>query len=129
MVTLSLKGFEFPYELRVFEKGESALEYLQKRGPHAEAARPDLVLLDWALPGMNGGEVLREIRNDEVLKDIPVVVMTGSDIQELNKKAYDDGANLYITKPMTLYRYTTILQFVVEALQKGELPPPFSSHS
>ena len=102
-------------DLRIFNSvelvttGDQALDYLYKRRDHVNATRPDMVLLDWNLPGVDGSEVLQIIREDEDLKSIPVVVLTGSREQIDVLKAYHLQANCYITKPVDLDGLTTIL--------------------
>lgn len=89
-----------PSRLHVAKDGESALAFLRREGIHAEAPRPDLVLLDLNLPTMSGFDVLREVRMDPELAAIPVVVLTtsgaGTDVQ----RAYEWHANAYMTKPV-----------------------------
>ncbi|HUS08699.1 MAG TPA: response regulator [Bryobacteraceae bacterium] len=102
-------------ELRIFNNvsvvtnGEQALDYLYKRKKYEQASRPDLILLDWNLPGVDGSEVLQIIRDDEDLTKIPVVVLTGSRAQIDVLKAFHLRANCYITKPVDLDGLTTIL--------------------
>jgi CheY-like chemotaxis protein len=79
--------------------GVEALEYLRREGDYAAARRPHLILLDWYMPRMNGGQVLKEIKEDPELKRIPVVVMTTSTSEADVKQAYDLHANCYVTKP------------------------------
>ncbi|MFG6440153.1 response regulator [Roseateles sp. LKC17W] len=89
--------------------GESALDYLHARGDHAGRALPDLVLLDLNLPGLNGHEVLAEIKNDTALRRIPVVVLTSSAARNDVLAAYDAHANAYIVKPDS---YDSVLTLV-----------------
>jgi CheY-like chemotaxis protein len=122
LVALSLKGFEVQHQLRVVTNGQLAMDILQQKEPNAEALRPDLILLDWNLPGKSGGEILREIRRDPALKEIPVVVLTGLDAESLLEQAYDAGTDLFITKPITLDRVSVVLQYVIDAYEKGNFP-------
>ncbi|MCS7477413.1 response regulator [Umezawaea endophytica] len=80
--------------------GVEALEFLRHEGVHAEAPRPDLILLDLNLPRMNGHEVLAEIKEDEDLRRIPVVVLTTSGADEDVLRSYQLHANAYVTKPV-----------------------------
>lgn len=83
--------------------GEDAIAFLRRKGPkHNEAPRPDLVLLDLNMPGMNGRDVLTEIKSDTLLKDIPVVVLTTSDAASDIQSCYRAGANSFVTKPVDL---------------------------
>ncbi len=87
------------------EDGDEALDYLFRRGRFQDPARsprPALLLLDLNLPGMDGREVLRTVKADEVLCTIPVVVLTTSDAEDDIAKCYADGANSYIQKPIDL---------------------------
>jgi chemotaxis family two-component system response regulator Rcp1 len=82
--------------------GEEALAILRKEGKHANAAMPDLVLLDLNLPKMNGKDVLQAIKSDEKLRHIPVVILTSSRAELDVVKSYNLHANAYIIKPVTL---------------------------
>jgi CheY-like chemotaxis protein len=84
------------------EDGVEAMEYLRRQGAHAEAPRPDLILLDWYMPRMHGEEVLEQIKKDPDLKRIPVVIMTSSDLEADVLKAYNLHANCYVTKPVNV---------------------------
>ena len=84
------------------EDGVEAMAYLRRQGAHAEAPRPDLILLDWYMPRMHGEEVLEQIKNDPDLKRIPVVIMTSSDQEADVLKAYNLHANCYVTKPVNV---------------------------
>ncbi len=79
--------------------GVEALEFLHKTGRFADAPRPDLVLLDLNMPRCDGREVLREMRADPKLHNIPVIVLTTSDVERDVEISYGLGANSYITKP------------------------------
>jgi CheY-like chemotaxis protein len=80
--------------------GAEALDYLYRRGRFADRERPDVVLLDLKLPKVDGHEVLRQVKSDENLKLIPVVVLTTSTAEVDKGKAYANHANSYITKPL-----------------------------
>lgn len=87
------------------ETGQEALDFLYHEGRYAEAAsspRPAIVLLDLNLPGTDGREVLRQIKADESLKSIPVIIFTTSDSEKDIEESYTSGANTYITKPVNL---------------------------
>jgi chemotaxis family two-component system response regulator Rcp1 len=96
--------------LHVVGDGEEALAYLRKEGKYEKATRPDLILLDLNLPRKDGREVLREIKNDPALKRIPVAVLTTSSAEEDILKSYDLHANCYITKPIDLNQFITVVQ-------------------
>ncbi len=86
--------------LHVVDDGIEALDFLHRRGKHAKAPRPDLILLDLNMPRKNGQEVLAEIKADDSLKHIPVVVLTTSKAEEDVLKAYGLFANCYVIKPV-----------------------------
>jgi CheY-like chemotaxis protein len=87
------------------EDGVEAMSYLRRQGTHAAAPRPDLILLDWYMPRMDGAEVLEEIKRDPELKRIPVVIMTSSDQEADVLKAYNLHANCYVTKPLDVNEF------------------------
>lgn len=88
--------------ITVIEDGEEALDFLHRRGRHAEAPRPDLILLDLQLPKRNGREILAEIKEDSELKRIPVVILTTSSSDDDVLGSYNRHANCFVTKPVDL---------------------------
>jgi two-component system response regulator len=108
----ALKNSKLLIELNVVNDGEEAIAYLRQEGEYAEALRPSLILLDLNLPGMNGREVLQEIKNDDRLRLIPVVVLTTSDLQKDILNSYELGGNCYLTKPVSLKDFMKIVQFI-----------------
>jgi CheY-like chemotaxis protein len=92
--------------------GVEALDFLHRRGKHAKAPRPDLILLDLNLPRKDGREVLSEIKNDEDLKTIPVVILTTSQAEEDVVKSYHLHANCYVTKPVDLEKFIVVVQSI-----------------
>jgi len=97
---------------RVVTDGVEALAYLRREGHYAQAPQPDLILLDLNLPRKDGREVLAEIKNDEYLKRIPVVVLTTSAAEEDIARAYGAHANCYITKPVELDQFLRVVQSI-----------------
>jgi CheY-like chemotaxis protein len=91
--------------VRHVEEGEEAMAILRREGKEAAAPRPDLILLDLNLPGMDGREVLQEIKDDPNLKRIPVVVMTTSRADRDILQAYNLHANCYVTKPVDVEQF------------------------
>ncbi len=85
--------------LHVARDGEEAMDFLRQRGAHADAPRPDLVLLDLNLPRKNGAEVLAEVKAHPSLRRIPVIVISGSSADQDVRNAYDLHANAYLRKP------------------------------
>ncbi|WP_254521425.1 response regulator [Natrinema caseinilyticum] len=80
--------------------GESALDFVYQRGDHADSPRPDMVLLDFQLPGVSGADVLSELKSEPALRSIPVIVMTSSSSEEDIARSYDLHANAYVQKPV-----------------------------
>lgn len=112
-----------PAHLHVASDGAEALAFLRHEGDHRDAPRPDIILLDLNLPLKSGTEVLREIKDDEDLRSIPVVVLTTSGAAEDVRASYERRANCYVTKPVTLDEYAVVIQ-AIEAfwLLVAELP-------
>ena len=115
--------------------GEEAMEFLRRVGKYADAPRPSLILLDLNLPKKDGREVLAEIKSDDELKHIPVVVLTQSSAEEDVLASYDLHANCYITKPVDLTQYIKVVRSIddfwltivrlpssVPGSRQGELP-------
>jgi CheY-like chemotaxis protein len=98
--------------LHVVTDGEAALEFLKCRGKYKTAGRPDLVLLDLNLPKKDGREVLAEIKTDEDLKRIPVVILTSSSAEVDILKSYNLHANCYIIKPIDLMQFMTVIKSI-----------------
>jgi chemotaxis family two-component system response regulator Rcp1 len=92
--------------------GVEGLAYLRRQGKHAQAVRPDLILLDLNLPRKDGREVLSEIKNDQRLKLIPVVILTTSEAEEDIYRAYDLNANCYISKPVDLDQFMKVVKTI-----------------
>ncbi len=100
--------------LAVVSDGVSAMEYLRKQGPYADAPTPDLVLLDLNLPRMDGREVLQALKADEELRRIPVVVLTISESEEDVLRSYSLHANAYVTKPVDFDRFIDVVRRIDE---------------
>jgi len=105
---LTLEAFKegkVPNNITVVKDGVEALAFLRQEGPYDDAKLPDLILLDLNLPRKSGREVLAEIKEDENLKRIPVVVLTTSANKEDVARAYSHHANCYVTKPVDLEQF------------------------
>ncbi len=106
------------------ENGIEALAFLRQEGEYADAPRPDLVFLDLNLPRMDGREVLHEIKNDPDLKRIPVVILTSSGAEQDILSTYELHANCYITKPVDMQGFLTVVKSVEEFwFSVVKLPP------
>ncbi len=92
--------------------GVEALEFLRREGKHAKAPRPDIILLDLNLPKKDGREVLSEIKSDDQLKHIPVVILTTSKAEQDVLRSYKLHANCYITKPVDLGKFIVVVQSI-----------------
>ena len=110
----AMKGSKIWSRLHVVEDGAEALAFVQQQGRHANAPRPDLILLDLNLPKKYGREVLSIIKADENLKRIPVVVLTTSQAEEDILKSYNLNANCYITMPVDFEQFMKIVKLVEE---------------
>jgi CheY-like chemotaxis protein len=110
--------------LSVVTDGTEALAYLRREGRFADAVRPDLILLDLNLPRRDGREVLREVKNDPSLRQIPVVVLTTSQADEDILRSYELHANAYVTKPVDFERFIAVVRQIDEFfVSVVKLPP------
>jgi len=100
--------------VRWVEDGEEALAVLRKEGAHADAPRPDLILLDLEMPRMGGMEVLAEIKRHPDWKRIPVIIMTASSAEKDVLAAYDRHANCFITKPVSMKQFLEAIHSIEE---------------
>jgi CheY-like chemotaxis protein len=105
LVREAFAGRSAASNLSVVGDGVQALAFVRAEGDYAQAPRPDLVLLDLNLPRKNGREVLAEIKGDERLSTIPVVVLTTSEAEQDILRSYELHANAYVTKPVDLDRF------------------------
>ncbi|SFB82476.1 Response regulator receiver domain-containing protein [Halobiforma haloterrestris] len=87
-------------DVNTVSDGEAALDFVYGRGEYADRPDPDLVLLDFHLPGISGADVLSELKSEPELRRIPVIVMTSSDAEEDIARSYDLHANAYVQKPV-----------------------------
>jgi two-component system, chemotaxis family, response regulator Rcp1 len=108
----ALKDFKVRNHVSVVEDGVLALQFLRREGPYAEAPRPDMIMLDLNLPRKDGREVLAEIKSDESLKTIPVVVLTTSRADQDILRAYQLNANCYITKPVDFNQFLEVVRSI-----------------
>lgn len=108
----ALKEAKFGNELHVVADGVEAIDYLRRQGKYADAVRPHLILLDLNLPRKDGREVLAEIKSDHDLRRIPVVVLTTSEAEVDILKAYDLHANCYISKPVEIDEFLTVVKAI-----------------
>ncbi len=115
------------HELFVVEDGLAAMQFLRKEGAYEAMPRPDVILLDLNLPKKDGREVLVEIKSDEALKRIPVIVLTTSAAEEDICSTYEHYANCYITKPVDVEDFIRVLRSFSDFwLAFVKLPPTCS---
>lgn len=110
--------------IAIVRDGVEAMEYLRKEGKFKDAVRPNLILLDLNMPRKDGREVLQELKQDEELRLIPVVVLTTSKAEEDIVRSYELHCNCYIKKPVNIDQLHTVIQSI-ENFWFGivELPP------
>ena len=108
--TASLKKGQVRHRLTLVRDGEEALAFLRRDGIFARAPRPDVVLLDLFLPRKNGLDVLAEVREEEDLRDLPVVVLTASEDYEDRLRCEELGVDGYITKPVDFEKFLGIVR-------------------
>jgi two-component system response regulator len=107
-----LKDSKMLIHLDVVDDGIKAMQYLRREAPYADARRPDLIILDLNLPRKDGRQVLTELKKDEALKPIPVVVLTTSQDAWDIQRCYEWGANCWITKPIGLKEFIKIVETI-----------------
>ena len=114
LVREALGGTEARSRLSVASNGVEGVAFLRRQGKYVGAPRPDLILLDLNLPKKNGAEVLQEIKADEALMHIPVVVLSSSASHEDVQRAYGLHANCYVTKPGDLDCFIQVIRTIEE---------------
>ena len=102
LITETFKEGKLHVDLQAVSDGVEAMAFLRREGSYAKAPRPDLILLDLNMPRKNGREVLKEIKADDDLKRIPVVVLTTSTADKDILESYNLHANCYVSKPVEL---------------------------
>jgi two-component system, chemotaxis family, response regulator Rcp1 len=108
----ALKEGKVRNNLYVAPDGVEALRFLRREDEHHNAVRPDLILLDLNLPRKDGRQVLEEIKQDANLRSIPVVILTSSQAEQDICRAYQLHANCYVTKPVDLDQFVTVVQSI-----------------
>jgi CheY-like chemotaxis protein len=120
----ALKEGKVYSNLHTVKDGVEAMEFLRRQGKFREVPRPDIILLDLNLPKKDGREVLQEIKADDALKRIPVVVLTTSKAEEDVLRTYNLHANCYVTKPVDLEKFMVVVKAIdVFWLTVVTLPP------
>jgi two-component system, chemotaxis family, response regulator Rcp1 len=130
LTVATLEYAKFRNHVSIVEDGVQAMQFLRRQGPYAHAPRPDVILLDLNLPRKDGREVLAEIKADDNLKTIPVVVLTASSAERDMLQSYQLHANCYITKPVDVGQFIDVIRsiesfwFMVITLPTGAKPGP-----
>jgi CheY-like chemotaxis protein len=120
----ALKEGKVYSNLHWVKDGVEAMEFLRREGKYRDVPRPDIILLDLNLPKKDGREVLHDIKNDDALKRIPVVVLTTSKAEEDVLRTYNLHANCYVTKPVDLEKFIVVVKSIdVFWLTVVTLPP------
>ncbi|WNJ21035.1 response regulator [Pontibacter sp. G13] len=104
--------FYHELELNVVTDGDDALQYLNRVGKYSDITLPDIIFLDLNLPKRDGREVLAEIKQNPILKMIPVVVLTTSEAEQDILNSYELHANCYITKPVDINRFIDVIKSI-----------------
>jgi two-component system, chemotaxis family, response regulator Rcp1 len=112
LIRETLESSKLLLNISVVVDGEQALDYLLRRGGHSEAEIPDLILMDLNLPKVDGRAVLAQIKRHEPLHGVPVVILTSSDAESDVVQSYGLGANCYITKPVGLAAFQSIVKAI-----------------
>lgn len=108
----ALKEVKVRHRLSVAHDGVEALRFLRREGPYSTSPKPDVILLDLNLPKKGGREVLAEIKAEEALRRIPVIVLTTSNADEDILRSYDLHANCYVTKPVDMDQFITVMKAI-----------------
>jgi two-component system, chemotaxis family, response regulator Rcp1 len=120
----ALKKGKVCNHLSLVEDGVQAMDFLRRQGLHADSPRPDLIMLDLNLPRKDGRQVLAELKSDDSLKTIPVVVLTTSHADQDVLRAYQLNANCYITKPVDFTQFLEVVTSISRFwLSVVTLPP------
>jgi chemotaxis family two-component system response regulator Rcp1 len=112
LARVALRENKIRNNINVVSDGVEALAYLRRQNGYADATRPDLIMLDLNLPRKDGRQVLDEIKQDESLRSIPVVVLTTSRAEEDILRSYDLHVNCYVTKPLGLEQFIQVVQSI-----------------
>jgi len=115
LIKVSLESQRVANDLYIVNTGEEGMDFLHQRGDYSSVVpRPDLILLDLNMPGMGGKEFLKRIKDDKNLKQIPVVIVTTSDLEKDIIDSYDLQAGGYVRKPVTLDGFKEVMEKIGE---------------
>jgi chemotaxis family two-component system response regulator Rcp1 len=119
----ALKESRIKNNLHLVEDGEKALDFLYQRGVYQSAPRPDIVILDLNLPKISGLQVLTEIKTENTLRKIPVVILSISRSEKDIEESYSLNANCYVTKPLDLNEFIQVLERIQNFWLKTAILP------
>lgn len=123
LTTEAFRDMKLENKISVVKDGDDALRFLRKQGEFTHVSTPQLILMDINLPGIDGKELLDIIKKDALLKEIPVVMLTGSAADSDIRECYDKHVNWYITKPIDYDKYTKVMH-EIEAFYVSFVPYP-----
>ncbi|HRG83934.1 MAG TPA: response regulator [Chitinophagaceae bacterium] len=121
LTTEAFKDMQLENRISIVKDGEEALLFLRRQGKYKDVSSPQLILMDIHLPGINGKDLLEIIKQDEELKEIPVVMLTSSDKDADISDCYEKQVNWYITKPIDYDKYTKVMH-EIEAFYVSFVP-------
>ena len=124
MIEEALLSASVPAAVRRVGDGHEAVAYLRRAGSYADAPRPDLILLDLNMPRMGGHEVLAEVKTDDDLKSIPVIVLTTSSAAADVMSSYQHHANAFVTKPMDFDAFEAAIRRIDSFYRDVAVLPP-----
>ena len=110
--------------LHIAEDGEEAIRFLFCKDQFSGSPHPDIIILDWNLPKKSGLEVLREIKENRNLKNIPVIILTTSSTEKDISQAYDQHANAYLVKPIDFDKFAKVIGSIQDFWFKSATLPP-----
>jgi DNA-binding response OmpR family regulator len=114
--------------LHVTKDGDEAISFLFHEGKYLGSTLPDIIILDWNLPKKSGSEVLKEIKKNNNLKRIPVIILTTSNAEKDISKAYEYHSNAYLVKPIDFDEFMAVIKSIEEFWFKAATLPPKHSH-
>jgi CheY-like chemotaxis protein len=123
LISRSLEGTDYKNKIFLAKDGEEAIDFLLNRGKFKEQTLPDIILLDLNLPKVNGHEVLQLIKNNSLLKKIPVIVLTTSSADYDRESAYLESANSYLVKPINYLKFKQMAQIINSYWSIWNQPP------
>ncbi len=112
MTQEAFKDYKVANNLHAVTDGEAGMDFIYQRGAYKDAPRPDLILLDLNLPKKNGREILEQVKADDKLRAIPIVILTTSELDEDMMGSYCHQANAFITKPIDFDDFVTMMRTV-----------------